>query len=102
MHKYLYLGDNYTRNCISWDIQVINFVYGDAQMETVKRDFRPYMYIRRHTCQNENFEYDYYHSNALRLKDSHHSTKCEVMNEGKLFWTVYSANMLTLSNQTSR
>ena len=64
----------------------------------VKRDFRPY--IRRNTSPNENFEYSYPHSNTLlqsRLKlegcKPHkiacHPTKCDVINDVKLFPTVY-------------
>ena len=49
---------------------------------------------------NENFEYDYSHSNSLFLKAAHHPTKHEVINEVKLFPTVYPAYFWTLSNQT--
>ena len=81
----------------------------------VKRDFRPY--IRRYTSPNENFEYGYPHSNALlqfelkleRCKPheaARHPTKCDVINDVKLFPTVYRRiycrKFSTLSNQTSR
>ena len=60
----------------------------------VKRDFRTY--IRRYTSPNENFEYGHPHSNArlyFRLelkcykphKAAQHPTKCEVINDVKLF-----------------
>ena len=80
----------------------------------VKRDFLTY--IRRFTSPNENFEYGYPHSDALlqlELKleccKSHkatgHPTKCDVINDVKLFLTVYHRiccrKFLTLSNQTS-
>ena len=76
--------------------------------------------IRRNTSPNENFEYGYPHSNALlqtRLKlerckphkaTQRHtfSTKCDLINDVKLFPTVYRKiycrKFLTLSNQTSR
>ena len=63
----------------------------------VKRDFRTY--IRRYTSPNENVEYGYPHSNALLLsrlklerckphKAARHPTKCDVINDVKLFPTV--------------
>ena len=76
-----------------------NLVLGLCVRGAVKRDFR--MYIRQYTyLVNENFEYDYPHSNALlqsRLKIEHckpHNaalllTKCETINDFKLFPTVY-------------
>ena len=66
---------------------------------------------------NENFEYGCPHSNALlqfRLKlerckphnAARHPTKCDVINDFKLFPTVYHRiychKLFTLSNQTSR
>ena len=81
----------------------------------VKRDFRPY--IRRYTAPNENFEYGYPHSNALlqfrleleRLKPykaARHPTRCDIINDVKLFPTVYGRiyrrKFLMLSNQMSR
>ena len=80
----------------------------------VKRDFR--LYIGQYTSPNENFEYGYPHSNALLqlcLKFEHckphkaacHPTKCNMINDVKLFLTVdrsiYFRKYLTLSNQTS-
>ena len=74
-------------------------------------------YIRRYTSPNENFRYVYPHSNALlqfchkleRCKPreaARHPTKWDVINEVKLFPTVYRRvycrNFLTLSNWTSR
>ena len=67
---------------------------------------------------NENFEYGYPHSNALLQfchklercklqKAACHVTKCDVINDFKIFPTVYrrkywnSCKFLTLSNQTS-
>ena len=82
---------------------------------TVKRDFQTF--IGRYSSQKENFEYCYPHSNALlqahlklgRCKPhnaAHHPTKCDVINDAKLFSTVYCridySKFLTLSNQKSR
>ena len=64
----------------------------------VKRDFRTY--IRRYTFPNETFEYGYPHSNALLQfelkwerckphKATRHRTKGDVINDVKLFPTVY-------------
>ena len=61
---------------------------------------------------NGNFEYDYPHSNALlqfRLKlkrckmhnAARHPTKHEVINDVKMFPTVYPSKFMTLSNQIS-
>ena len=92
-----------------------NLVLRRRASGAVKRDFRTY--IRRYTSPNENFEYSYPHSNALlqfELKlercKSHkaacHPTKCDVINDVKLFPTVYRRiywrKFLTLSNRTSR
>ena len=67
--------------------------------------------------QNENFEYGYPHSNALLQfplklelskpqKAARHPTKCDVINDVKLFPTVYRriycCKFLTLSNQMLR
>ena len=72
-----------------------------------KRDLRPY--IRHYTSPNENFEYGYPHlQSQLKLehckshKAARHPTKCDVINDVKLFPTVYHRKFLTLSNQTSR
>ena len=92
-----------------------NLVIRRRASGAVKRDFRTY--IRRYTSPNENFEYGYPHSNALLqfelklgrckpLKAARHPKKCDVMNDVKLFPTVYRRiycrKFLTLSNQTSR
>ena len=68
------------------------------------------------TSPNENFEYYYSHSNALLQfelkmqrckphKAARHPTKCDVINDVKLFLTVYGRiycrKYLTLSNQRS-
>ena len=64
----------------------------------VKLNFR--LYIRRYTSPNENFEYDYPHSNALLQFDlklerckphraARHPTKGDVIDDVKLFPTVY-------------
>ena len=80
----------------------------------VKRYFRTY--IRRYTSPNEKFEYGYSHSSALlqfrpRLecwklhKAACHPRRCDVINDVKLFPTVYCRiycrKFLTLSDQTS-
>ena len=92
-----------------------NLVLRRRASGAVKRDFRTY--IRRYTSPNENFEYGYPHSNALvqfRLKFerckphniARYPTRCDVINDVKLFPTVYRRiycrKFLTLSNQTSR
>ena len=75
-----------------------NLVLRRRASGAVKRDFRTY--IRRYTSPNEKFEYGYPHSNALlqfRLKSkrckphkaAHHPTICDVINDVKLFPTVY-------------
>ena len=80
----------------------------------VKGDLQTY--IPRYTSPNKNFEYGYPHSNALlqsRLKLEHcklhkaacHPRKSDVINDIKLFLTVYRRiycrKVLTLSNQMS-
>ena len=92
-----------------------NLVLRQCASGAVKLDFPTY--IRQYTSPNENFEYGYPHSNALlqfRLKLEHckshnaarHPTKCDVINDVKLFPTVYRRiycrKYLTLSNQKSR
>ena len=92
-----------------------NLVLWRRASAPVKHDFRPY--IRRYTSGNEHFEYDYPHSNALLgfrfelerckpHKDARHPTKCGVINDFKLFPTVYRridcCKFLTFSNQMSR
>ena len=75
-----------------------NLVLRQCASGAVKRDFQTY--IRRYTSQNENFEYGFPYSNALlqfRLKlesckphnDVHYQKKCDVINDVKLFPTVY-------------
>ena len=75
-----------------------NSVFRRRASGYVKRDFRTY--IRRYTSSNENVEYGYPHSDALlqccleldRCKPQNaarHPTKCDVINEVKLFSTVY-------------
>ena len=79
----------------------------------MKRDFR--MYIRRYASPNTIFKYVYPCSNALLqfhlklLKAALHPTKCDVINDVKLYLTVYRriycqdilSRFLKLSNQTS-
>ena len=94
--------------------KVGNLVLWRRASGAVKRDFR--LYIRRYTSPNEYFEYGYPHSNALlqilfKLKRcrahnaSHHPTKCDIINDVKLFpivycW-IYCRKFSTLSNQKS-
>ena len=92
---------------------VENLVFWRHGSGAVKRDSPTY--IRRYTSPNDNFEYGYPHSNVLlpsRLKLERckphkgvcHPTKCDVINDVKLFPTVYHRiccpKFLTLSNQT--
>ena len=80
----------------------------------IKHDFRTY--IRLYTSPNKNFAYGYPHSNALLQfplklkrcklhKAASHPTECDVINDVKLFLTVYCRinchNFFTLSNQMS-
>ena len=75
------------------------------------------MYIRQYTSTNENFEYGYPHSSALLQfclkfecwkphKAARDPTRCDVINDVKLFQTVYRRiycrKFLKLSNQTKR
>ena len=75
-----------------------NLVLRRCTSGAVKRDFRTY--IRGYISPNEKFEYGYPHSNALLpfclklklyrpLKAARHPTKCDVINDVKLFPTVY-------------
>ena len=90
-----------------------NFVLRRCASGAVKCDIRPY--IRRYTSRNENFEYGYPHSNALLQsclkmerckphKGVRHPTKCDIINDVKLFPTVYCRiycrKFFMLSNQT--
>ena len=75
-----------------------NLVLWRRASGAVKRDFRTY--IQQYTSPNENFEYGYPHSNALLQfelklerckphKAARHPIKCDVINDVKLFPTVY-------------
>ena len=69
----------------------------------VKRVFRPY--IRRNTSPNENFEYGYPHSNAflqfpLKLKCC--KPICDVINDVKLFLTVYRRTLSQTGSTLAR
>ena len=98
----LYLGDN----CIQFfhlGRYIVGYTVGNLVLRrracgAVKRDFRTY--IRRYTSPNEKFEYGYPQSNALlqfRLKlkrykpykTARQPTICDVVNDVKLFPTVY-------------
>ena len=115
----LYLGDN----CIQTfhlGRYIVGYTVGNLVLRrrasgAVKRDFRTY--IRRYTSPKEHFEYGYPHSNALLQFDlklerckphkaARHPTKGDVIDDVKLFPTVYRRiycrKFLTLSNQTSR
>ena len=74
-------------------------------------------YIQQYSSPNENFEYDHLHSDALlyiRLKlecykphkASCHPTKCDVINDAKLFPTlyyrIYYRKFMTISIQMLR
>ena len=110
-------------NCIQYfhlGRYIVGYTVGNSVLRrrasgAVKRDFRTH--IRRYTSPNENVEYGYPHSNAFlqfRLKlerckphnAARHLTKYEVINDVKMFPTVYRRiycrKFLTLSNQTSR
>ena len=111
------LGDNCIQN-FNLGRYIVGYTVGNLVLRrrasgAVKRDFRTY--IRQYTSPNENFEYGYPHSNAplqfeLKLERckphiaARHSTKCDVINDVKLFPTVYRRiycrKFLTLSNQT--
>ena len=113
------LGDNCIQN-FYLGRYIVGYTVGNLVLRrrasgAVKRDFRTY--IRRYTSPNENFEYGYPHSNAflqfrLKLerckpyKTERHPTICDVINDVKLFPTVYRRiycrNFLTLSSQMSR
>ena len=74
-----------------------NLVLRQRACGAVKHDFETY--IRRYTSPNENFEYGYHHSNAFlqfhlklecckRHNAARHPTKCDIINDVKLFPTV--------------
>ena len=92
-----------------------NYVLWRYASGAVKCNFQTY--IPRFTSPNQNFECSYPHSNVLlqfRLKlkgckphnAACHPTKLDMINDVKLFLTVYRMiyclQFLTLSNQTSR
>ena len=117
--KCFQLGDNCIQN-FHLRRYIVGYTVGNLVLRqrvsgAVKRDFRPH--IQRYTSQNENFEYGYTHSNALlqfclkleRCKlhnAARHPRKCDVINDVKLFPTVYRRiycrKFMTLSNQKSR
>ena len=101
-----HLGDNCIQN-----FHLGRYIVGYTVVNLVS-DFRTY--IRRYTSSNENFEYGYPHSNAIlqfRLKlercephkAARHPTKGDVIEDVKLFPTVYRRiycrKFLTVSNQ---
>ena len=113
------LGDNCIQNfhLVRYSVRytVGNLDLRRHASRAVKRDIQTY--IRRYTSPNENFENGYPHSNALLQfplklkrckphKAARHPTKCDVINDVKLFPTVYRRiycrKFLTLSNQRSR
>ena len=92
-----------------------NFVLQRQASRALKCDFRTY--IRQYTFPNENFENGYPHSNALLQfepllerckphKVACHPMKCDIINDIKLFSTVYHRiycrKFLMLYNQMSR
>ena len=112
-----HLGDNHIQNfhlgryIVKYTVE--NLVLWQRVNGDVKRYFRTH--IRRYTSPNENFEYGYPHSNALLqfcfkleccklYKAARHPTICDVINDVKLFPTVYHriycSKFLTLSKQT--
>ena len=113
------LGDNCIQN-FHLGRYIVGYTVGKLVLRrrasgAVKRDCQTY--IRRYTSPNENFEYGYSHSNALLQFDfklerckphkaAHHPTKGDVIDDVKLFPTVYRRiycrKFLTLSNQMSR
>ena len=114
-----YLGDyciqNFHLGRYFVEYTVGNLVLWRRVSGAVKRDFRTY--IRRYTSPNEIFEYGYpfpYEILQFRLKlkrckphnAARHSTKCGVINDVKLFPTVYRRiywrKFLTFPNQKSR
>ena len=108
-----YLGDNCIHN-FHLGRYIVGYTVGNLVLRRCMRsDFRTY--IRRYTSPNQNFEYGYPHFNALLqfelkferckpYKAACHPTKCDVINDVKLFPTVYRRiycrKFLTLSNQT--
>ena len=97
-----HLGDNCIQNFhlgrYNVGYTVGNLVLRRRASGAVKLDFRTY--IRQYTSPNENIEYGNPHSNALLQfevkserckphKAARHPTKCDVINDVKLFRTVY-------------
>ena len=96
------LGDNCIQN-FHLGRYIVGYTVGNLVLRrresgAVKRDFRTY--IRRYTSPNENFEYGYPHSNAFLQFDlklerckphraARHPTKGDVIDDVKLFPTVY-------------
>ena len=93
-----HLGDNCIQNLhlrrYSVGYTVGNLVLRRPASEAIICDFRTY--IRRYTSPSENFKYGYPHSDALLQfclkfesckshKAARHPTKCDVINEVKLF-----------------
>ena len=113
------LGDNCIQN-FHLGRYIVGYMFGNHGLRLCSRvvaklNFQPY--IRQYTSPNENFEYVYPHSNALLQFDlklerckphkaARHQTKGDVIDDVKLFPTVfhriYCRKFLTLSNQTSR
>ena len=114
-----YLGDNCIQNfhlgryIVGYTVR--NLVLWRSRSGAVKHAFGTY--IQRYTSPNENFEYVYPQSNTLmqfELKSerckphnaTRHPTTCDVINDIKLFLTVYYRNYCrkfwAFSNQTSR
>ena len=95
------LGDNCIQN-FNLGRHIVGYTGGNLVFQrrasgAVKRDFQ--MFIQRYTSPNENFEYSYFHSNALLQlhielerckphKAARHPTKCDINNDVKLFQTV--------------
>ena len=117
-HYFNNLGDNCIQN-FHFGSYIVGYTVGNLVLQqlvsgAVKCDF---LYIRWYTSPNENFEYGYPNSNALlqfpiklkgckRHKTAHLPTKSDLIDDVKLFLTVYGRiycrKFLTLSNQTSR
>ena len=84
------LGDNCIKN-FHLGRYIVGYTVGNLVLRrrasgAVKRDFRTYIW--RYTSPNENVEYGYPHSNVLlqfEHKAARHPTKCDVINEVKLF-----------------
>ena len=113
------LGDNCIQN-FNLGRYIVGYTVGNLVLRgrtsmAVKCYFQTY--IQRYTSPNENFEYGYPHSNALLqfelklerckpYKAAGHPTKCDIINDTKLFPIVYRRiycrKFLTLPNQTSR